>query len=69
MCELDWDAIAEIARDTGKPICIGSTHEYGRREKGRMSREAHKRNLNITLGNPKRNPLEKADELFVMAKL
>lgn len=66
---LDWDAIAFAAKETGKPILIGLTTDFGRREKAKMSKEAQKRHLNISLGNSKRDPQEKDDELYVMAKL
>ena len=65
---LDWDAIADLARLTGKAICIGETGNFSRIEKREMSKEAQKRNLNISMGDHKRNPNEQDDELYVMAK-
>lgn len=66
---IDWDDVADLARETGRPICIGSTNDYSRRQKAAMSKEAKKRNLNISMGDHKRNPNEKDDELYVIAKL
>ncbi|MHA2066102.1 MAG: hypothetical protein ACXABY_17160 [Candidatus Thorarchaeota archaeon] len=66
---LDWDLLAELARDTGRAICIGVSGQFSRREKAQMSREAQARNLNISMGDHKRDPSEEDDELYVMAKL
>ena len=66
--ELDWDMLADLARDTGKAICIGLTTDFNRRQKSAMSREAQKRNLNISMGDHKRDPKEQDNELYVMAK-
>ncbi len=65
---LIWDDIAALARLTGKAICIGETGNFSRTEKREMSKEAQERNLNISMGDHKRNPNEKDDELYVMAK-
>jgi hypothetical protein len=67
--ELDWDMLRDLAKETGKAICIGLTTEFSRREKAAMSIEARKRNLNISMGDHKRDPNEQDDELYVMAKL
>jgi len=65
---LDWDTIELVAKDTGNAILIGLTTEFSKKEKAEMSREARKRNLNITLGDSARDPKESNDELYIMAK-
>ena len=66
---MDWDLIEQVTRETGKAVRIGRTDNFSRRAKAAMSAEARKRHLNITLGNSERDPQEKDDELYVMAKL
>ena len=68
MSDIDWDGLEELAKETGKPIRIGSFSDFTRREKSAMSKEARERNLNISMGNSKRDSSESNDDLFVMAK-
>ena len=67
--DVDWDVIESVARETGRAIRIGLTTDFSRREKAAMSQEAQERNLNISMGDHKRDPDEQDDELYVMAKL
>lgn len=64
----DWDLVEQAAKTTGQAVLIGLTSNFSRKQKGEMSREAQKRGLNITLGNHERDPDERDDELYIMAK-
>ena len=67
--DLDWNLIEMAAKQTGQAVRIGLTTDFGRREKSQMSKEAQSRGLNISMGDHERDPQERNDELYVMAKL
>lgn len=66
---LDWDTLAQVCRSTGKPVHLGVSGQFSHGEKIKMAQEARKRNLCISMGNHKRDPNERDDELYLQAKL
>jgi len=69
MIDFDWDIVERVAKETGRAVMVGVWSDFTIRDKREMSEEARKRNLSLTFGNSRRDPDEKDDELYVMAKL
>ena len=69
MISFDWDVVEQVAKETGRSICLGKWGDFTRQEKRQMSKEAAKRRMNLSMGNHERNPTERNDEIYVTAKL
>jgi hypothetical protein len=66
--DFDWEMLEHVVNETGKCVLLGSTFDFGRRQKSQMSREARERGLTIRYGNNELNEDESNDELYLMAR-